>query len=264
VVISCSLSACDPESVGLGIVLGSAGQNGNLEDSGVQPTDSGPPLVSDAGDAGRLQDATLPPPVDECPIPDAGSGPVIPVPFVVSQYFTLDGGGANDAAQPGALVATNCDVPREPGALGDCLRFSYTPEPPPALGLSSWAYMVYKPEADNWGERPGPRVAPGATLVSFRARGVVGGELLVVSVGGVGGGNEELEPEPCRDAFFVERGILLTTEFVRYEISIEDLNYDRVVGAFAWKVSRVLFSEQLVDGGTIEPTEFYLDDIRWQ
>jgi len=223
--------------------------------------DSGPP--ADMHDAAVL-DAQPPDPtpfdggasdaaVAQCNVPADGGAPIA-LPLVVDSYFAPSG-WAGDAAV-GALTVPACDRDREPGAQGLCHKFEYTPIPSTIPGSASWAGVFFQYPNSNWGAVPGLLIESGALRVTFVAAGSNGGEIVTFRAGGIDDASGVLG---CSDQFSRDLTVRLSTEFQRYEIDLGAVQYSRVISAFSWKVSRVLFS-----GETPAPISFYIDDIRWE
>jgi hypothetical protein len=212
-------------------------------------TDSGP--MSDASDVeggmADAGDASL-----TCTIP-ATEPPPRPLPFPVDSYFAPSG-WAGDAAN-GGLVMPACDRDRDPAAVGTCHLFEYTPIPAATAGSASWAGVFFQYPVSNWGAQTGLPIEPGARRVSFLAAGATGGEIVTFRAGGIG----DPVAGTCADEFDRDITVRLTDEFERYEIDISDVQYTRVISAFSWKISKVLFT-----GQTPEPISFYLDDLKWE
>jgi hypothetical protein len=197
--------------------------------------------MADAGDA------TL-----TCSIPDT-EPPPRPLPFPVDSYFAASG-WAGDAAN-GGLAVPPCDRTRDPGAVGSCHLFEYTPIPAVTPGSASWAGVFFQYPVSNWGAQTGLPIEPGASRVSFLAAGAVGGEIVTFRAGGIGDPNAGT----CSDEFSRDVTVRLSEDFERYEIDLSDVQYARVISAFSWKISKVLFS-----GETPETIAFYLDDLKWE
>jgi hypothetical protein len=230
-------------------------------DTDPDDSDGGSPSLMDGGatDAGPIGDAT----VDAAP-PDAGDAtltctipaaepPPRPLPLTVDSYFAPSG-WAGDAAN-GGLVMPACDRDRDPAAVGSCHLFEYTPIPAATPGSASWAGVFFQYPVSNWGGQTGLPIEPGAQRVSFLAAGAAGGEIVTFRAGGIG----DPVAGTCADEFDRAITVRLTEDFERYEIDISDVQYTRVISAFSWKISKVLFT-----GETPQPISFYLDDLIWE
>jgi hypothetical protein len=144
-------------------------------------------------------------------------------------------------------------------ALGACHTVNYNTTPDAGIG-KGWAGVVWQYPANNWGTATGYLIPPGATTVSFWARGATGTESVSFNVGGIGYGGIPSATNPCEDTV---TGSLakstLSTTWTHYNIPIPDATYSGgVLNGFSW-----------VAGAADQPptaTEitFYVDDIEWQ
>jgi hypothetical protein len=166
----------------------------------------------------------------------------IPVPFTVSDYFSPDG-FFGDGETRGQLDLVKSCPERAPGAQGDCYTITYRP------GVKRFAGIFWQHPHNNWGDRTGHRIAPGATKVSLQARGPAG---QLISVGG-----GQQDSQPMHDDFQLEEVSLPLTEgWARQEIPFRGMTYaSGVIGAFL---------VSLKAGDKDDPVTFYLDDIRWE
>jgi hypothetical protein len=205
--------------------------------------------------------ATEPPPP---PPEDSGTGggedvtvdrPKVALPFSVSDEFAPSGFmGYSPEVVAGIKMSkalTDCKTPRPADAVGDCYKASFD-----AVVASNpvWAGVFWQSPTDNWGKKPGRPIAPGATKVTFYAAGAVGGEKIEFKVGGINinGSDSTL---PYRDKFQANiPAVTLTTDFQKYEISLEGAQYDEVLGGFCWVTAAAASGN----------TTFYLDGIRWE
>jgi hypothetical protein len=206
-------------------------------DSGVSPgTDSG--SESDGGDAGS-----------------GGGG--VSLPFFVSDQF-IPSGFMNDPTgitlSAGANGGAACPD-RAPTQGGSCyvIRWSSTGKP--------WAGVYWQYPANNWGTEPGLMVAPGATQVSFYAKGAAGGEIIQFKTGGI---NDPIVTATGNygDTFAVTGPTAtLSTTWTQYTISLTGATYPQgVLGAFVWVAAAVV-----TDAGTTnDDLTFYVDDLQWQ
>jgi hypothetical protein len=167
----------------------------------------------------------------------------IPVPFVVSDYYSPDGFFGDGETRGTVDLVKSCPS-RPPGALGDCYTITYKPS------VKRFAGIFWQHPHNNWGDRPGHRVAPGATRVTLQARGPAG-QLI-----NVGGGQKD--SRPMHDDFQLEEvSIGLTDAWTPVEIPFRGMTYQGesgVIGAF-------LVSLKASDDD--RTVVFYLDDIRW-
>lgn len=253
------LPRCEADPLRLGPLEVKSPQ-GIVPDASVQPVDAAAPEpdgqtppIDAGGDAaaGTTSDGgSLP----SCILSADAAAPVA-LPMVVDAYF-VPSGGAGDAASGALMTQPDCLLPRAVGAQGSCYTFRYTPLPPAMVGEASWAGLFFQYPVSNWGSQPGLAVAEGAQRVTFLAAGANGGEIVTFRAGGIRDSTGALG---CFDEFTREISVRLTPNFERYEIDLHDVSYSRVLSAFSWKVSRVLFS-----GEAATPIVFYLDDLRWE
>jgi hypothetical protein len=230
----------------------------NDDDDGSSPADA-----ASGGEAGMggVVDAAVDSGVDAagdaatvaCVVP-ASEPPARPLPLIVDSYFAASG-WAGDAAN-GGLAVPPCDRDREPGVVGNCYLFEYTPIAAATPGSASWAGVFFQYPVSNWGAQSGLPIQPGAERVSFLAAGAAGGEIVTFRAGGIG---DPVNAPACADEFSRDITVRLTPDFERYEIDLTDVQYTRVLSAFSWKISKVLFSNQ-----TPDPISFYLDDLHWE
>jgi len=165
----------------------------------------------------------------------------IPVPFAVSDYFSPDGFFGDGETRGQLDLVKSCEA-RAPGAQGDCYTITYHP------GVKRFAGIFWQHPHNNWGDRTGHRVAPGATKVTLQARGKAG-QLISVGAG-------QRDSQPMHDDFQLEEvPVSLTEGWTRHEIPFQGMTYAGVIGAF-------LVSLKAGDGD--EPITFALDDLRWE
>jgi hypothetical protein len=181
-----------------------------------------------------------------CVSPAEPPGEPLPVPFVVSDYYSPDG-FFGDGEVRGQLQLDKACPSRPPGAGGDCYTVSYRP------GVKRFAGIFWQHPHNNWGTWPGHTIAAGATRVSVQARGARGGEQITVGAG-------QNASQPHRDSFKApEQTLALTTTWTRHEIPMLGLPYatggSGVIGAF-------LLSLKAPEDDAV--TVFHLDDLRWE
>jgi hypothetical protein len=171
----------------------------------------------------------------------------VPVPFTVSDYYSPDGFWGDGATRGSLDVQRVCPEPLLAGAAGDCYAVSYT------AGASRFAGVNWQYPHNNWGFDRGRQIAPGATKISFAARGSVGGEVVSFSAGQTGTVN------PHNDAFSLSADRLtLTTDWIRHSVLLRGETYngpDGLIGAFVIS---------MVAPDTNQPMLFYLTDVRWE
>ena len=168
----------------------------------------------------------------------------LPIPFVVSDYYSPDG-YYGDGEKPGFLTLIKTCPQRAPGGQGDCYTLTYRP------GILGYAGIFWQHPHNNWGFGAGHAVSPGATRITFQARGEKGGEVLTVGAG-------QMDTTPHHDSFKLEeRTVGLTTSWAAQEVLFREANYqgsDGVLGAF------LVSLKAPADDST---TVYYLDDIQW-
>jgi hypothetical protein len=169
----------------------------------------------------------------------------IPVPFVVSDHYSPDGFFGDGETRGQLELKKECPA-RAPGAMGDCYMVIYRP------GVKRFAGIFWQFPHNNWGFWPGLEVAPGATRITFRARGSVGTEVLNAGAG------QRDSPNAHHDTFKLEETtVALTPDWQTHEVQFRGADYrgaSGVIGAF-------MFSLRAPDDDTT--TVLYLDDIRW-
>ena len=170
----------------------------------------------------------------------------IPLPMVVSDYFSPDGFWG-DGEKRGAVDLQRECADRVEGAQGDCYHIIYTP------GAKRFAGINWQYPHNNWGFASGRKVEAGATRITLWARGRKGGERV-----GFGAG----QPDAANgfgDSFSLSQvSVELTREWKQYELPFLGETYAGmadVIGAFVLS---------LPAGDTDEPVAIYLDDVKWQ
>jgi hypothetical protein len=179
-----------------------------------------------------------------CVAPAEPPSEPLPIPFVVSDYYSPDGYYGDGETQGYLNLAKSCPQ-RAPGGQGDCYTVTYR------VGSKRYAGVFWQHSHNNWGHAPGHRVSPGATRITFQARGQKGGEVLSVGAG-------QMDTMPHHDSFKLEeKTIGLTTDWVAQEVLFRGLEYqgdDGVLGAFLISLAAP------ADDATVV---MYLDDIKW-
>jgi hypothetical protein len=170
----------------------------------------------------------------------------VPLPFVVSDYFSPDGFWGDGEVRGQLDVQRACpDVPA--GAAGDCYAVRYFP------GARRFAGINWQYPHNNWGAHPGRQVAPGATRITFSVRGAAGGEVVAFSAGQTGSSNAH------NDNFSLNADrVTLTRDWTPVTVLLRGERYDGpsgLIGAFV--VSLTAPSDD-------RPVEFFLADLRWQ
>jgi hypothetical protein len=180
-----------------------------------------------------------------CVSPAEPPGEPLPLPFVVSDYYSPDG-FFGDGELRGQMELIKSCPDRAPGARGDCYTINYHP------GVKRFGGIYWQHPHNNWGYFPGHLIAPGATHITFRARGGRGGEGLTAGAGQAG------TPNPHNDNFAVEQTTFtLTSGWTDHELPFRGTRYDGpsgVIGAFLIT---------LIAPDNDQPVTVYLDDIRW-
>jgi len=169
----------------------------------------------------------------------------LPVPFVVSDHYSPDG-FFGDGEKRGALdLAKECPA-RAPNAQGDCYTITYKP------GIKRFAGIFWQHPHNNWGFWPGHTIAPGATRITFQAKGARGGEAATVGAG------QKDTKNPHNDAFRLEEiTVAMTDRWTTHEVPFRGETYQGasgVIGAFVLSMAA---------GDAEGPIVIYLDDIRW-
>ncbi len=182
------------------------------------------------------------------------------LPFAVDDEYAASG-YMGDGATVGVVTmlpakttdSQDCNGNRSSAtALGVCHTITYVPlaataTPAPA----GWAGVYWQYPANNWGTKPGFAIPPGATKVSFWARGDAGGELVGFIAGGIvtagASYSDSLKASTPTET--------LTTTWTQYSMDLTGFTYTQVLGGFAWTMGAPA-------GGTT--AKFYVDDIEWQ
>ncbi len=161
-----------------------------------------------------------------------------------------------DGITPGPVVvqSSGCLLPRPVGAKGNCYKITYKPQSPEAG--PSWSGLYWQYPDNNWGSKPGKRIAPGATKVSFYAASESGQDVVTFRVGGI-----QNVGSPHQDTLKVDLVQTLSTTLTQYSVNIAGETYDEVLGPFAWVIT-MYDAAKWAPAAT--PIVFYLDDIRWE
>jgi len=168
------------------------------------------------------------------------------LPLVVSDYYSPDGFFGDGETRHSLELERSCPA-RPPGAAGDCYTLTYRP------GARRFAGIFWQYPHNNWGFWPGHSIQPGASRITFQARGQRGGEPLKVNAGQKDSANQH------KDSFQLEElSVPLATEWRGYELPLQDADYrgpSGVIGAF-------MIALAATDDDA--PVVVYLDDIRWR
>jgi hypothetical protein len=179
--------------------------------------------------------------------PTQGAPPAepVPLPFVLSDYYSPDGLWGDGEMRGSVVVTKSCAEPA-PGGAGDCYTITYTPGDKRFAGID-WQYPH-----NNWGTAPGLRITPGATRIRFMARGDKGGEMISIGAGQSGTAR-------YKDQLSVSGlDLVLTPTWTAYELPLQGQRYDGPDGVIGG------FIVSMRASSSPEPTVFQLDDVRWQ
>jgi hypothetical protein len=169
----------------------------------------------------------------------------LPVPFVVSDYYSPDGFWGDGETRGALDVQRTCSSPA--GAAGDCYTVRYTP------GAHRFAGVNWQYPHNNWGFHPGHQIAPGATRITLSARGRAGGEVVSFSAGQTATSN------PFNDTFSLgAQKAELTTQWASFTVPLRGERYDGPAGL----IGAFVVSLTAPDDG--HAVEFDVSDLRWQ
>ncbi len=248
------------------LALSACGPAGTTTDPGATPAGAGGAGGTGGGGSPPATGGTAPTPAPAPPSPTQGA---ISLPMSVTAQFQNQGWFADPALeaffQPGSMVIRQVDgtsgpcAARMPQARGKCLKVTYTPPAglmPPAAGGWVGVYFLTTVSADhpevmppvrigeaNWGVEPGPKVAPGASKISFVGAADQDGVAVTFKAG------------TDKDSFVVpEQREVLGTAWKAYSLPLSGATYSNgVIGAFAWVLT-----------DTSKAATFYLDNIVWE
>jgi hypothetical protein len=177
-----------------------------------------------------------------------GDPPVepIPVPFVVSDYYSPDG-FYGDGETRGFLDVQRVCPDRPADAEGDCYTVTYV------VGPRKFAGVFWQYPHNNWGIDRGRQIAGGATKITFSARGKAGGERIKFSAG-------QSDTPKFHDIFHLSPlETTLPPEWTAQTVLLRGEKYngpDGLIGAF-----EVVFDAA---GAKLGDTfVFYLTNLRW-
>ncbi len=196
-----------------------------------------------------------------------GSG--VSLPFSVDDEFNPSGFMGEGAFDGAALSITpseatpdaSCGGNRSPVQAGDCHKVTWTPvteAPSDQPYLAGWVGIYWQRPNNNWASsgRPANQIEPGATAVTFYARGASGGEKVAFFVGEYAGDEVHVTStgEYGNDGMGTPEE--LTSEWTEYSIDMAGVDYAAgLYGVFGFYAS--------VDDNAAG-VEFYVDAIRWQ
>jgi predicted RecA/RadA family phage recombinase len=188
------------------------------------------------------------------------------LPFAADAYF-IPSGYMGDALTEGVVeVAKMCSDPRPAGAVGNCYEFTYTPLADP--GAQKWAGVYWQYPQNNWGDEPGKTIAPGASKVTFYAKGGSGGEVIKFVTGGIFDVSKTYH-----DTMKVDQEVTLTTEMNTYTLDFTGQSAESVLGGFGWAAAAPSVDAGALpsdpdaaqgSGAPLSPVVFWLDGIQWQ
>jgi hypothetical protein len=177
-----------------------------------------------------------------------GDPPVepIPVPFLVSDYYSPDG-YYGDGETRGFLDVQRVCPDKPANAQGDCYAVVYT------VGPKKYAGVFWQYPHNNWGIERGRQIAPGATKITFMVKGKAGGEKVKFSAG------QSTTPK-FHDTFHLSPlEATLTTEWTEKSVLLRGEPYmgpDGLIGAF--EVLLETPTSQLGDTFVL-----YVTNVRW-
>jgi len=127
-----------------------------------------------------------------------------------------------------------------------CIKWTYTPK---GSQGANWAGVFWQNPPNNWGTTDGGYNLNGYKKLTFWAKGGQGGEKIAeFKVGGITG--------TYSDSDAVSIGpVVLSKEWKRYEIPLNDRELSKISGGFCWSASR----DDNPNGFTI-----FLDEIRYE
>jgi hypothetical protein len=182
-----------------------------------------------------------------CASPGDPPAAVVPIPFVVSDYYSPDGFYGDGETRGFLDVQRNCPD-RPANAAGDCYAISYL------VGPKKFAGVIWQYPHNNWGIDRGRQVGPGATRISFQVKGKTGGEKAKFSAG------QSTTPK-FHDVFHLSPlEATMTTAWTAQSVLLRGETYngpDGLLGAF----------EVAFDAGTAQVGDsfvVYLTDLRWE
>ena len=177
------------------------------------------------------------------------------LPFVVDPTFVASG-FMGDGETPGNITmlpakatdSSDCHGNRAtPTAAGTCHEVTYAP---PLSGGKGWGGVYWQYPIDNWGIHPGYAMPPGATKVTFWAKGALGGEQVTFLAGGIASAGN-----PYQDTVKSQVSPTLTVDWASYAIAVTGQSYTQVLGGFGWTMTATSAS-----GGA----HFFIDGMRWE
>ncbi len=217
-----------------------------VSSTGGAPNNSGGGGAPLAGSAGS---ATL----ASCPAPQ---GAEAPLPLAVSPNFIPSGYFAGPEANLSGIKEGSCEDRPAEHSIGKCFKYTFQASMLDELSGGAFGGVFWQYGANNWGESPGMKVAPGATKVTFKAWSASeeGGEAVQFSAGGIGS-----PTNPCKDDVNLGTSggatVTLTPTPTEYSIDLQGQTYESgIIGGFVW-TAPVTSTDQVVS--------FYVDEMQW-
>jgi hypothetical protein len=219
---------------------------GQAGDTSFGGSGSGGTGTAGSDTAGTASGGTAPAVV--CTTPPADP---VPLPMVVATSFAPSGYFAGPDGNVGGIVQGTCEERPAENTIGTCYKFSFKAT---TVADGAYAGVFWQYGNQNWGSCPGLPVAAGATKVSFKAWGAVGGEVVEFSAGGIGDAGTMY-----KDGVQLGQGggnkLTLTTTPTAYTVDLKGQTYpDGVLGGYVWSLAVATVDEN--------PT-FYVDEIEW-
>jgi hypothetical protein len=200
--------------------------------------DSGPDSTVEASEPRESSTAD----VSRICVPGSGGGQL---PFVVDSVYAPTGmfGTGTTTTSSACTVARSSPTPK-----GNCHTATYTPTAGGAFAGVFWQ------DNFNWGTQGGYSIPPGATKITFFARGNAGGETVSFIAGYSGAATPAT---PCTDTIRADSmPLVLTTTWTAYTLALTGTYPDGVLGAFGWEANAPDASAPTIT--------FYIDGIQYQ
>ncbi len=227
--------------------IASAGVGPSVDTSGSGGTGGG---TSAGGDIATGGSASVP---LVCSMPQGAQSPL---PLVVTSHFAPSGYFGGPETSIKGIVEGTCANRPAAHTVGKCFKYTFQASALDATTEGAYGGVFWQYGANNWGNAPGMRVAPGATKVTFKAwsASAEGGEKVQFNAGGIGSPDK-----PCADGVNLGTagGTLatLTTTPTEYSVDLLGQTYDSgIIGGFVWSAA-VTSVDQVVS--------FYIDEIQW-
>jgi hypothetical protein len=240
-----------------------------MPDTWTQPS----PEAGGGVDSSAIDVATVP----EAAVPDAPSPPdtstatsCVPPPNADTLPFAVDlaakfvpSGYEGDYTAVTMPLDPTCGGNRSSAsALGNCHPVTYKP-PLAGPGVAGWAGVLWQHPANNWGAAAGYAIPPGATKVSFWARGQLGGEVVTFIAGFA---VTPTAMSPCVDTVSGSSRQTLATTWTHYTMSLNGQYTGGIISSFGYVIAAA--DQPARDAGASDAgapsAQFYVDDIEWQ